>query len=153
MGIKTFEEVLISKLISHIDIFQPLFEVTLDPESHPELSKFLEEVVAIDSVDDESVYEEEAPDALPEFYHEKSNPCYTYYMYFMWANIYCLNKLRESKGLHVFPFRPHCGESGSRDHLADAFLVAKSINHGINLDNAPVLQYLYYLEQIGLSGK
>ncbi len=50
-----------------------------------------------------------------------------------------------------FDFRPHCGESGDLDHLASSFLVAKHINHGINLAKTPVLQYLYYLKQIGLA--
>lgn len=36
------------------DIFQPLFEVTQDPSSHPELHIFLQRVVGFDSVDDES---------------------------------------------------------------------------------------------------
>lgn len=36
------------------DIFQPLFEVTADPTSHPELHILLQRVVGFDSVDDES---------------------------------------------------------------------------------------------------
>lgn len=36
------------------DVFQPLFEVTKDPSSHPELHVFLQRVVGFDSVDDES---------------------------------------------------------------------------------------------------
>lgn len=32
----------------------PLFEVTADPQSHPELDKFLRYVIGFDSVDDES---------------------------------------------------------------------------------------------------
>ena len=50
-----------------------------------------------------------------------------------------------------FALRPHAGEAGSLSHLASTFLVAQSINHGIRLKQCPVLQYLYYLEQIGLS--
>jgi AMP deaminase len=37
-----------------VDIFQPLFEVTQDPTTHPELHIFLQRVVGFDSVDDES---------------------------------------------------------------------------------------------------
>lgn len=73
----------------------------------------------------------------------------------------------------TFAFRPHSGEAGDIDHLvrvdawwrlafipkltcvlagqAAAFLVAESINHGINLRQSPVLQYLYYLKQVGLA--
>ena len=35
-------------------LFQPLFEVTIDPASHPDLHKFLQYVSGFDSVDDES---------------------------------------------------------------------------------------------------
>ena len=69
----------------------------------------------------------------------------------MYANLYTLNKLRESKGLNTISFRPHAGEAGDIDHLAAAFLLTKNIAHGINLRKSPVLQYLYYLEQIGLN--
>ena len=55
------------------------------------------------------------------------------------------------RGLNTFSFRPHCGESGNVDHLATAFLVADGINHGIKLSRAPVLQYLYYIQQIGIA--
>ena len=72
-------------------------------------------------------------------------------MYFTYANIYSLNKLRESKGLHTFALRPHAGEAGSPYHLADCFLLSNSINHGIQLKLSSSLQYLYYLEQVGLS--
>ncbi|KAK1148408.1 AMP deaminase [Aspergillus melleus] len=36
------------------NVFQPLFEVTKDPSSHPKLHIFLQRVVGFDSVDDES---------------------------------------------------------------------------------------------------
>jgi hypothetical protein len=42
---------------SIIDIFIPLFEVTIDPSSHPKLNQFLQGIVGFDSVDDESVRE------------------------------------------------------------------------------------------------
>jgi len=70
-------------------------------------------------------------------------------MYYIFANITSLNKLRASKGLRTLDFRPHCGESGDVDHLAAAYLTAKHINHGINLQKSTPLQYLYYLSQIG----
>jgi hypothetical protein len=41
----------------YVDIFSPLFEVTVDPSSHPKLHQFLQGVVGFDSVDDESVRE------------------------------------------------------------------------------------------------
>ncbi|KAF5939032.1 hypothetical protein HYC85_023291 [Camellia sinensis] len=59
--------------------------------------------------------------------------------------------LRESKGMRTIRLRPHCGEAGDIDHLAAAFLLCHNISHGINLRKSPVLQYLYYLAQIGLA--
>ena len=47
--------------------------------------------------------------------------------------------------------RPHCGEAGSISHLASAALLADGINHGIMLRKSPVLNYLYYLWQIGIA--
>jgi len=37
------------------NIFQPIFEVTIDPATHPKLHFFLESVVGFDCVDDESI--------------------------------------------------------------------------------------------------
>ncbi len=49
---------LISNFGEMIDnIFRPLFEVTMDPSSHPKLHLFLTIVVGFDTVDDESVRE------------------------------------------------------------------------------------------------
>jgi len=69
----------------------------------------------------------------------------------VYANLYTLNKLRESKGMNIITFRPHAGEAGDIDHLATTFMLAENIAHGINLRKSPVLQYLYYLTQIGLN--
>jgi AMP deaminase len=73
-------------------------------------------------------------------------------MYYMWANIAQLNAFRRMKGLEIYQFRPHAGadDKGSSSHLSSAFLVADSINHGIKLQNSKALQYLYYLNQIGV---
>ena len=48
---------------------------------------------------------------------------------------------------------PSCNlpEAGSRHHMATAFLLADSVNHGIKLQENPTLQYLFYLAQIGLA--
>ena len=78
------------------------------------------------------------------------NPSYTYYLYYMFSNITVLNNLRESRGLNTFNFRPHCGEAGPVQHLVSAFIMCDSINHGLQLRKVPVLQYLFYLCQIGI---
>eukprot|EP01117_Protostelium_nocturnum_P017681 TRINITY_DN7238_c0_g1_i1.p1 TRINITY_DN7238_c0_g1~~TRINITY_DN7238_c0_g1_i1.p1 ORF type:complete len:1372 (+),score=486.98 TRINITY_DN7238_c0_g1_i1:123-4238(+) len=137
------------------NIFKPIFEVTLNPESNPVLFKFLSKVSAFDSVDDESKPEtklrKETMPATPDLWDSLENPPYAYYMYYLWANIQSLNELRKLYGLSLFDFRPHSGESGDVDHLAASYLVARGVNHGINLERNTSLQYLFYLSQIGLA--
>eukprot|EP01041_Mallomonas_annulata_P004419 gene4419-8800_t len=141
------------------NIFAPLFQVTLDPSSCLPLHHFLQTVVGIDSVDDESRPEYgqlgrgflEAFPASPEDWTMPENPPYGYWMYFMYANLCVLNKLRAERGLNTFQFRPHCGEAGDMDHMVSTFLVANQINHGILLRKSPVLHHLYYLSQIGIA--
>jgi len=133
------------------NVFLPLVEISLSPSVDPNLARFLEEVSGFDSVDDESRSEGHLRDTPPEEWNTEENPCYAYYCYYMWANINVLNAVRRQRGLNTFAFRPHCGESGPTSHLVAAFLTADSINHGINLMNTPVMQYLYMLCQIGVS--
>eukprot|EP00854_Cymbomonas_tetramitiformis_P000582 gene582-983_t len=79
------------------------------------------------------------------------DPAYSYWAYYLYANLYVLNKFRESKGFNTLNFRPHSGEAGDLDHLVASFLLAHNIAHGNNLRKSPGLQYLYYLAQIGLA--
>ncbi|GAU39898.1 hypothetical protein TSUD_04900, partial [Trifolium subterraneum] len=137
------------------NIFIPLFEVTVDPNSHPQLHVFLKQVVGFDLVDDESKGERQPTKHMPTpaQWTNEHNPAYSYYVYYCYANLYTLNKLRESKGMTTMKLRPHCGEAGvsAIEHLAAAFLTAHNISHGVKLRKSPVLQYLYYLAQIGLA--
>ncbi|KAG2619901.1 hypothetical protein PVAP13_3NG233000 [Panicum virgatum] len=135
------------------NIFLPLFEVTIDPASHPQLHVFLKQVVGLDLVDDESKPERRPTKHMPtpEQWTNVFNPAFSYYAYYCYANLYTLNKLREAKGMTTIKFRPHAGEAGDIDHLAATFLLCHNISHGINLRKSPVLQYLYYLGQIGLA--
>ncbi|VFQ61235.1 unnamed protein product [Cuscuta campestris] len=135
------------------NLFIPLFEVTVNPNSHPQLHLFLMQVVGFDIVDDESKPERRPTKHMPtptEWTNE-FNPAFSYYAYYCYANLYTLNKLRESKGFPTIRFRPHCGEAGDIDHLAAGFLLCHNIAHGINLRKSPVLQYLFFLAQIGLA--
>ena len=137
------------------NIFAPLFEVSIDPASHPKLHLLLQQVVGFDCVDDESKAEgslpsPDAPAVHPEQWTE-DNPHYSYYCFYLYANLQVLNKLRRQQGLSTFDFRPHAGEAGELNHLHAAFLTARGINHGINLRKSPSLQYLYYLTQMGLA--
>ncbi|BFZ25962.1 hypothetical protein BsWGS_29000 [Bradybaena similaris] len=136
------------------NIFQPLFEVTNDPESHPDLHAFLSHVSGFDSVDDESKPEhlmlnKDSP--LPEEWIGPDNPPYSYYLYYMFANLVVLNNFRRERGMTKFVLRPHCGEAGNVTHLVSGVLLAESIAHGLVLRKVPVLQYLFYLSQIGIA--
>ena len=134
------------------NIFKPLFEVTVDPSSHPKLHTFLQMVIGVDMVDDESKPERRPSKHMrvPVDWDVSHNPAYAYYAYYVYANLYTLNALRVSKGLNTIAFRPHAGEAGDIDHLCTTFMLAKNIAHGLNLRKSPCLQYLYYLTQIPL---
>ncbi|KAF2739134.1 AMP deaminase [Polyplosphaeria fusca] len=147
-----------SKLMSNfeqviVNLFQPLFEVTRDPSSHPELHIFLQRVIGFDSVDDESKPERRLyrKFPLPKVWDTSQNPPYSYWIYYLFANIASLNVWRKQRGFNTFLLRPHCGEAGDTDHLAAAVLCAHSISHGLLLRKVPLLQYIFYLEQIGVA--
>ncbi|RXN18979.1 AMP deaminase 2-like isoform X2 [Labeo rohita] len=136
------------------NIFLPLFEVTINPNSHPQLHLFLEHVVGFDSVDDESkpehhVFNMDSPS--PARWSDDDNPPYSYYLYYMYANMTVLNHLRRRRSFHTFVLRPHCGEAGPIHHLVSGFMLSENISHGLLLRKAPVLQYLYYLAQVGIA--
>ncbi|CAN7948166.1 unnamed protein product, partial [Ixodes pacificus] len=98
---------------------------------------------------------------LPKEYTDTENPAYNYYLYYMYANMCVLNHFRKKRGLNIFVLRPHCGEAGPVQHLVGGYLLSENINHGLLLRKArkqippfswvPVLQYLYYLAQIGIA--
>lgn len=135
------------------NIFQPLFEVTKDPSSHPKLHIMLQRVIGFDSVDDESKAERRLyrKFPLPKDWNTKQNPPYSYWIYYLFANIASLNVWRKQRGFNTFLLRPHCGEAGDTDHLAAAVLCCHSISHGLLLRKVPLLQYIFYLEQIGIA--
>jgi len=136
------------------NIFLPIFQATIDPHANPELSLFLNHVTGFDSVDDESkhsghMFSTKSP--KPEEWDIVKNPSYTYYIYYMYANIAMLNQLRRKRGMNTFLFRPHCGEAGAVTHLLACFMTADNISHGLNLKKSPVLQYLYFLTQLPIA--
>ncbi|KAK8243723.1 hypothetical protein HDK90DRAFT_131825 [Phyllosticta capitalensis] len=136
-----------------VNVFQPLFEVTKDPTSHPKLHIFLQRVIGFDSVDDESKPERRLYRKFPTpaLWDTKQNPPYSYWIYYLFANISSLNVWRKQRGFNTFALRPHCGEAGDTDHLAAAVLCCHSISHGLMLRKVPLLQYVFYLEQIGIA--
>ncbi|CAL4085550.1 unnamed protein product, partial [Meganyctiphanes norvegica] len=136
------------------NLFRPLFEATIDPANHTNLHSFLQYVIGFDSVDDESKAENSILDkdiCTPELWDGKDNPPYTYYCYYMYVNMCTLNHLRRERGMNTFVLRPHCGEAGSIQHLVAGFLLAENISHGLLLRKTPVLQFLFYLSQIGIA--
>lgn len=135
------------------NIFQPLFEVTQDPSKDPKLHIFLQRVIGFDSVDDESKVERRfwKKFPLPKDWDNMNNPPYSYWIYYLFANIASLNVWRKQRGFNTFLLRPHCGEAGDTDHLACAVLCCHSISHGLLLRKVPLLQYIFYLEQIGIA--
>lgn len=136
------------------NIFLPLFEVTNDPSSHPDLHQFLQYVIGFDSVDDESKPENPLFDKdvlTPDQWKDEENPPYAYYQYYTYANLCVLNHFRREQNLNTFVLRPHCGEAGPVQHLVCGFMMAEGISHGLLLRKVPVLQYLYYLTQIGIA--
>ena len=136
-----------------INIFQPLFEVTGDPTSHPKLHIFLQKVVGFDTVDDESKPERRLYRRYPvaKGWNDEQDPPYTYWIYYLYANIASLNNWRKLRGFTLFALRPHCGEAGDTEHLAAATLCCYAINHGITLRKVPFFQYIFYLDQIGIA--
>ena len=67
------------------NVFLPLFEVTADPNSHPQLHLFLRIVSGFDLVDDESKPERRPTTRMPTpaDWNTKHNPAYGYYAYYM----------------------------------------------------------------------
>ncbi|KAJ4151319.1 hypothetical protein LMH87_012026 [Akanthomyces muscarius] len=135
------------------NLFQPLFEVTKDPASHPKLHIFLQRVIGFDSVDDESKVERRLfrKFPVPKEWDGAQNPPYSYWIYYTFANMASLNFWRKRRGFNTFTLRPHCGEAGDSEHLAVAALCCHSISHGLLLRKVPLLQYIFYLEQIGMA--
>ena len=118
------------------------------------MALLLTRIVGFDSVDDESIYEpfyQNLNQTKPKQWVCEENPPYSYWCYYIYSNLQVLNKLRLSKNLNTFTFRPHSGATGPVDHLAVSYLTSYGISHGIMLRKCPVLQYLYYLKQIGLA--
>eukprot|EP00796_Vickermania_ingenoplastis_P001552 gene1552-937_t len=133
-------------------LFSALWDISLHPAKDPRFHYFLAHVSGFDCVDEESKIDMLPLDnTFPHDWNTDDNPPYGMYLYYLWANIASLNEFRASRGLGTFTFRPQCGEFGHSDHLIAGFLLANSINHGVTLSKHPVLEYLYYLTQIGVA--
>ena len=80
------------------------------------LGKRVLQVVGLDMVDDESRPERRPAKHMqtPAEWNLKHNPAYSYYAYYVYANLFTLNKLREARGLNTIAFRPHAGRQPLR---------------------------------------
>lgn len=132
-------------------IFAPLWTVSLHPNKEPRLFHFVNHITGFDCVGDERVPDLPLAATPPHAWTSEEEPPYNYYLYYVWANIYTLNAFRARRGWSRFTFRPSCGEQGGVDHLVGGFLLARSVNYGLQLRHEPVLQYLFYLAQIGIT--
>lgn len=134
------------------NLFGPLFEVSLDPDCSPQLAALLESVVGIDILDTHAKdHFKLKVDTLPGDWITDEEPPYSYFSYFIYANLFHLNSLRKAKGLNTFALRMHSGEFASDDQLSTAYLLAYSVNHGLRLNFNKVVQYLFYLTQISVT--
>ncbi|KPA75469.1 putative Adenosine monophosphate deaminase [Leptomonas pyrrhocoris] len=134
-------------------IFEPLWRISLHPNSDPRLFHFVNHIAAFDCVEDERQPDMPLHRATraPHEWTSEEEPPYNYYLYHLYANLRSLNRFRQRRRFSVFAFRPSCGEAGSVDHLIGGFLLAQNINYGVRLADSMPLQYLYYLAQIGVT--
>lgn len=81
-------------------------------------------------VDDESKPERRPTKHMqtPEQWQNPFNPAYSYWAYYVWANLTVLNRFRESKGYTTLTFRPHSGEVRSSNR-GSALQTVKSLLH------------------------
>jgi len=131
-------------------IFEPLFKATLDPNYDLKLSKALQHVVAFGLCSVENTFDVSTKFTHPKEWNTDAEPKYEILLYYLSTNLKYLNKLRIERGLNPILFKPNSGES-VRNHLIYSYLVSNTIHNGIQLSNSPVLTFLYYLSQIGVS--
>lgn len=135
------------------NIFLLLFEVIVYFVSYLELYFFLEYVDGFDSVDDEFKFENyvfNLESFLFEVWVEEDNLFYVYYLYYIFVNMVMLNYLCRQRGFYMFVLRLYCGEVGFIYYLVLVFMLVENIFYGFFLCKVFVLQYLYYLVQIGI---
>jgi AMP deaminase len=95
-SVKTFQDIITSAYYAYnplacftdtiySDVFVPLFEVTKDPRTHPELHVFLQRVIGFDTVDDESKTERRIYKKYPypRVWDTKESPPYSYWLVYL----------------------------------------------------------------------
>ena len=106
---RLYDLYLANRLITNFEdiiknIFEPLFLVTQNPSSNPKLHIFLQRVTGFDSVDDESKAERRIHKKypVPKDWKLKQNPPYSYYLYYIYANMSSLNFFRKERHFSKF---------------------------------------------------
>lgn len=141
---------------SYKNVFMPLFEATNNPNENQELHQLLQHVTVLDN--DSGPEGGENRYDIPDFNYYKHpaklrNPDFAPYdwvLYWTYANLVNLNKFRKQRGFTTLVLRPHVGEHGPVDHQIGGWLIGSNIQHGLEMRNAPVIEYLYYLSQVGI---
>lgn len=144
-------------------IFKPLFEVSINPLKNPKLHYFLTKISGFDLLSVDKRHRDESLFDIPKLQSPRKwtsdeNPPYSYYLYYIFKNFSKLNNFRKSRSMCTFNLRPHVASLSDRsglgiitESLSSCFLLSKNIINGEKLANYPVLQYLYYLKQIGIT--
>lgn len=143
-------------------IFKALFEVSVNPLKDPKLHFFLTKVSTFDLLSAGDYNDESLFDITnlvpPKKWSNSRNPPYCYYLYYISTNLSNLNEYRKSRKFNTLPLRPHSASVSSKsghgiitESLSANFLLAKNIINGEKLANYPVLEYMYYLKQIGIT--
>lgn len=96
---------------------------------------WLVQVVGFDCVDDESKPERRPTKHMPKpvDWNNKYNAAYSYYIYYLYANLYVLNSFRQSRGLNTFTFR-----SAHRPRVC----ACASCNSGHSVAGKPMLRVI-----------
>eukprot|EP00920_Eleutheroschizon_duboscqi_P031499 GHVT01076037.1.p2 GENE.GHVT01076037.1~~GHVT01076037.1.p2 ORF type:complete len:217 (-),score=32.27 GHVT01076037.1:27-677(-) len=108
---------------------RPVFEAVISPQDHPDVFYLLMQMVGWDSVDDEShvsKYTMEGGDLpIPELWTNECSPPYSYWAFYMFANIRSLNHLLAARKLATIPFRSNANKP-KPTHCATARLLTSS---------------------------
>jgi len=139
------------------EIFDPLFDATnSSTEQNEKLRKFLLSVSAISISEEKNEVVPIASTFVGDAskFNQDHEPSFGYYTFHFYANLYTFNIFRASKKLNTIIFRPHCRATADRDFhrlsLIFAYYLTDVVDGGYLLLKIPVLNFLYYLSEIGL---
>lgn len=144
-------------------VFRPLFDVSINPEIDVNLHFFLTKVASISLLSGHHQHDERTLFDIqklrpPKRWTTSENPPYSYYLYYIFINLTSLNHFRKGRRLPTLTLRSFAASQSDQvglglitESLATSFLLSKDIINGEQLRNHPVLQYLYFLKQIGIT--